>query len=45
MTTKRGDKSGVKGQELFKYRIRSRISARKTEKGNNGNGTEVLAKI
>ena len=33
MTRKRGDKSGVKGQEWFKYRIRSRISARKTEKG------------
>ena len=33
MTTKRGDKSGVKGQEWFKYRTRSKLSARKTEKG------------
>lgn len=33
MTTKRGDKSGVKEQEYFKNRIKSRINVRKTEKG------------
>ena len=45
MTRKRGDKSGVKGQEQFKYRIRRRISVRKTEKGKQREEKEVQAKI